>query len=222
MSAVLTEGQEAYQPLEPGNTSARSDWSGVTLQDREAVVSSTDGVLTRRASYAFNTASAYSPFPEIADSNDGIVINDAADQYPRSLVFDGFAEDDDRLAHGDRPPSKRRRRAPTASSSVRTKQVRTPLVVNLPHGVGLNADFTRGEWLWTVESGSLSTLPASDRRRRGCITKSAFKKTLWLPRATVNMKLVRRYNAEQRAAARVRTSWSSRLQRSDSSVRQPR
>jgi len=48
------------------------------------------------------------------------------------------------------------------------------------------------------------------------------QKTLWLPRATVNSKFVRKYNAEQRAATRVRTRWSSRLQRAGSSVTQGR
>jgi len=48
--------------------------------------------------------------------------------------------------------------------------------------------------------------------------KVSVQKTLWLPRATVNTKLVRKHNAEQRAATRVRTRWSSRLQRAGSSA----
>ena len=48
------------------------------------------------------------------------------------------------------------------------------------------------------------------------------EKTLWLPRATLNTKLVRRYRAEQRAAIRVCTRWSLRLQRAGSLVRQQR
>ena len=46
----------------------------------------------------------------------------------------------------------------------------------------------------------------------------SFEKTLWLPKATLDTKLVRRYRAEQRAATRVRTRWSSRLQKAGSSV----
>jgi hypothetical protein len=41
----------------------------------------------------------------------------------------------------------------------------------------------------------------------------SLEKTLWLPKATLDTKLVRRYRAEQRAATRVRTRWSSRLQK---------
>ena len=33
------------------------------------------------------------------------------------------------------------------------------------------------------------------------------QRTLWLPRATLDTKLVRRYKAEHRAATRVRTRW---------------
>jgi hypothetical protein len=54
---------------------------------------------TRRASDTFNTASAHSPSPEVAGSNDGRVVDDAADKRPRPLVFDVFAEDDNRLVH---------------------------------------------------------------------------------------------------------------------------
>jgi hypothetical protein len=38
------------------------------------------------------------------------------------------------------------------------------------------------------------------------------------PKATLDTKLVRRYRAEQRAATRVRTRWSSRLQEAGSAV----
>jgi hypothetical protein len=34
---------------------------------------------------------------------------------------------------------------------------------------------------------------------------------MWLPKALVDPKLVRKYRAEQRVATRVRTRWSSRL-----------
>jgi hypothetical protein len=75
-----------------------------------------------------NTASAHSPSPQIADSNDGRVVDDAADKRPCPLVFDVFTEDDNRLVHDGQPLSKRRRRASTASS-VRTEQVRTSVGV---------------------------------------------------------------------------------------------
>ena len=129
---------------------------------------------TRRASDTFNTASAHSPSPEIAGSNDGRVVDDAADKRPCPLVFDVFIEDDNRLVHDGQPLSKRRRRASTASS-VRTEQVRTSLVVNLPHGVGLYADFTRGsDYGWSRVAASAHCWRATDARR-GWSTKSAFR-----------------------------------------------
>ena len=47
----------------------------------------------------------------------------------------------------------------------------------------------------------------------------SLEKTLWLPKATLDTKLVRRYRADQRAATRVRTRWPSRLQEAGGSVR---
>jgi hypothetical protein len=35
---------------------------------------------------------------------------------------------------------------------------------------------------------------------------------IWLPKASVGPKLLRKYRAEQRAVIRIRTRWSSRLQ----------
>ena len=43
------------------------------------------------------------------------------------------------------------------------------------------------------------------------------QKTLWLPRAMLDTKLMRKYRVEHRAATRVRTRWSSRLQKAGSS-----
>jgi hypothetical protein len=50
----------------------------------------------------------------------------------------------------------------------------------------------------------------------------SLEKTLWLPKATLDTKLVRRYRAEQRAATRVRARWLPRLQEVGRSVRQRR
>ena len=62
----------------------------------------------------WNTAIADSPSPEIADSDD------ATDKRPPLFVFDVFAEDYDGLVSDIQPRVKRRRRASSASSSVRT------------------------------------------------------------------------------------------------------
>jgi hypothetical protein len=90
---------------------------------------------------AWNTAIADSPSPEIADSDD------ATDKRPPPFVFDVFAEDEDGLFSDIQPRAKRRRRAPSASSSVRTGQAPTPLVVKLSHEVGLEeiSDLNREE-----------------------------------------------------------------------------
>jgi hypothetical protein len=114
-------------------TTTVTTWLGLTQR----------GAPTRRARDASNTTSdAYSASPEIAESNDGRVVDDGTDKRPRPFVFDVFAEDDDELVNNGQPPAKRQRRA---SSSVRTEQARTPPVVNLPHDVELHADFTRKE-----------------------------------------------------------------------------
>lgn len=52
--------------------------------------------------------------------------------------------------------------------------------------------------------------------------EASVEKTLWLSGAALDVKLVRRFRAEQRAATRVRTRWSSRLQTVCSLVRQQR
>jgi hypothetical protein len=99
----------------------------------------------RRTRDTSNTASdTPSASPEIADSNDGRIVDDGTDKRPHPFVF-VFAEDDDGLINDGQPPAKRWRRASSASSSVRIEQARTPPVVNLPHDVELYADFTREE-----------------------------------------------------------------------------
>src|SRR5256714_7681681 len=103
------------------------------------------------------------PFQSSQIVNDGCT---AADKRPRHFVFNVFAKGDDGLVHDGQTRAKRQRRAFTASLSVRTEQERTPLV-NLPHSVGIHADFTRGERvLWTVASGRPGAFSASNKRRR--------------------------------------------------------
>jgi hypothetical protein len=103
---------------------------------------------------------------------------------------------------------------PPPPSSVRTEQARIPPVVNLPHSTRTSPGRKR---LWRVTNGRLSVLSASDRHRRGLEYEVSLGKTRWLPKARLETKLVRRYRAEQRAATRVRTRWSSRLQEASSS-----
>jgi hypothetical protein len=177
------------------------------------------GAPNRRARDASNTTSnVYSASPEIADSNDGRAVDDVADKRPRPFVFDVFAEDNNELINNGQPPAKRRRRASSASS-VRTEQARTPPVINLPHDVELHAGFTRKEETMEGHEWQAQRIVGERQTPSGLEYEVRLEKTLWLPKATLDTKLVRRYRAEQRAATRVRTRWSSRLQEAGSSVR---
>jgi hypothetical protein len=103
-------------------------------------------VLTRRIRDASNTTSdIYSTSSKIANNNNSRVVDDKIDKYPRSFIFDVFAKNNDELINNGQLPAKRRRRASFASSSIRIKQARTPLVANLLYDVKLYAGFTRKE-----------------------------------------------------------------------------
>jgi hypothetical protein len=158
----------------------------------------------------WNTAIADSPSPEIADSNDG------TDKRPV------FAEDDDGLASDVQPRAKRRHQASSASS-VRTGQAPTPLVVNLSHDVGLEniSDLNQEETL-DGQAWQARRIIGERQTPSGLEYEVSVEKTLWLSRATIHSKLLRRCRAEQRATTRIRTRWSSRLQRVCSSVTQQR
>ena len=118
--------------------------------------------------------------------------------------------------------AKRRRRVSSASSSVHTEQARTPPVVNLPHDIKLHTGFTRKEETMEGREWQAQRIIGERQTPSGLEYEVSLEKTLWLPKVTLDTKLVRRYRAEQRAATRVRTRWSSRLQEAGSSVRQRR
>jgi hypothetical protein len=133
----------------------------------------------------------------------GVTLEDGTDKSPPPFVFDVFAEDDDGLVNNVQPPAKRQRRASSASSSVRTEQAPTPLVVNLSNDVGPSADLNREEEKtldgheWQVQC-----IVGERQTPSGLEYKVSVAKTLWLPRATLDTKLVRRCRAEQRSATR--------------------
>jgi hypothetical protein len=141
-----------------------------------------------------NTAIAHSPLPEIADSIDGRVVDDVTAKRPRPLTSDVFAEDENGLVNNGQPPAKRPRRASSASSSVRPEDPNRKEEMSGDH-----------EWQAQRIVGERQTPSGLEYEAR-------VEKTVWLPRAALHTKLVRRYRAEQRAATRVRTRWSSRLQ----------
>ena len=134
-------------------------------------------------------------------------------------MFDVFTEDDDVLVSEGQPPAKRRRRAQSASSSVHPGDVRTPLVVNSRHDV---AGLKHGGVMSDDHEWQAQRIVGERQTSSGLEYEVSVQKTLWLPRATLDTKLVRKYRAEHRAATRVRTRWSSRLEKAARSVRQRR
>jgi hypothetical protein len=139
----------------------------------------------RHARDTSNTAIAHSPLPEIADSIDGRAVDDVTDKHPRPLVFDVFTEDENGLVNNGQPPAKRLRRASSASSSVRPEDLNRKEEM-----------LDRHEWQAQHIVGERQTLSGLEYEVR-------VEKTVWLPRATLHTRLVRRYRAEQRAATRV-------------------
>jgi hypothetical protein len=133
-------------------------------------------------------------------------------------VFDVFTEDDDVLVIEGQPPAKRRRRAQPASSSVHPEEVRTPLVVNSRHDVGPYADLKHGGVMSDDHEWQAQRIVGERQTSSGLEYEVSVQKTLWLPRAMLDTKLVRKYRVEHRAATRVRTRWSSRLQKACSSA----
>ena len=126
------------------------------------------------------------------------------------------------LVNGGQPPVKQRRRAQSTSSSVHPREVQTPLVVNLQYDVRPYADLKHGGVISNDHKWQAQRIISERQTPSGPEYEVGVQKTLWLPRATLDTKLVRKYGAEHRAATRVRTRWSSRLQKAGSSVRQRR
>jgi hypothetical protein len=147
----------------------------------------------RHARDTSNTVIAHSPLPEIADSIDGHAV-DMTDKRPRSLVSDVFAEDENGLVNNGQPPAKRPHRASSASSSVRPE------------------DLNRKEEMLDGHEWEAQRIIGERQTPSGLEYEVRVEKTVWLPRATLHTKLVRRYGAELRAATTIRTRWSSRLQ----------
>jgi hypothetical protein len=73
--------------------------------------------------------------------------------------------------------------------------------------------------LWRCHEWQAQRIVGERQTPSGLEHEVSLEKTLWLPKATLDTKLVRRYRAGQRPATRVRTRWSSRLQEAGSSVR---
>lgn len=150
--------------------------------------------LMRHARDTPNTAIVHSPLPEIADSIDGRAVDDVTDKHPHSLVFDVLAEDENGFVNNGQPPAKRPRRDSSASSLIRPE------------------DLNRKEEMLDGHEWHAQHIVGERQTPSGLEYEVRVEKTVWLPRATLHTKLVRRYRAEQRVATRVRTRWSSRLQ----------
>lgn len=137
-------------------------------------------------------------------------------------MSDVFAEDGEKLVKNSQPPAKRRCRASSASPSIRPREVCTPPVVELPLDVGLDADLNLEQEMLDDHEWQARRIVGERQTTSGLGYQVSVAKTLWLRRATLDTKLVRRYRAEQRAATSFGTRWSSRLRRAGSSVRQQR
>ena len=142
-------------------------------------------------------------------------------KHPRPFVFDIFTEDDDVLVSEGQPLAKRRRRAQSAPSSVHPGEARTPLVVNSQHDVGPYMDLKHGGVMSDDHEWQAQRIIGERQTSSGLEYEVSVQKTLWLPRTTLDTKLVK-YGAEHQAATRVRTRWSLRLRKAGSSVRQRR
>ena len=187
-----------------------------TQIDRVVAPSDQHEALMRHARDTWDTATAQSASPEIADSNNGRTGDDGAGKHP---LFDVFAEDNDGLVNDGQSPAKRRRRASSAASSVCSEEVWTPLVVVSPHDAGLYTDLNPEEMLDDHE-WQAQRIVGERQTPSGLQYEVSVEKTLWLPRAALDVKLVRMFRAQQRAATRVRTRWSSRLRTAGGLVRQ--
>jgi hypothetical protein len=126
--------------------------------------------------------------------------SDRIDGRGSHWVFDVFAEDDGETAEDGSPVSKRARSSPRPLEATEARP--PPAAAVAVKGVQMPSS-AHGDQEYKVhqiigESGSGYEV-------------TAFTK-IWLPKASVDPKLAGKYWAEQRAATRVRTRWSSRLQ----------
>jgi hypothetical protein len=135
-------------------------------------------------------------------------------------MFDVFAEDDGSVNDGQ-PLAKRRRWASSAAFLVCPGEAWIPPVVEPPHDIGLYADLNREEGTLDDHQWQAQQIVGERQTPSGPEYEVSVQKTLWLPWAALDGKLVRRYRKEQRAATKVRTRWSSRLQTAGSSVSRP-
>jgi hypothetical protein len=110
--------------------------------------------------------------------------SDRADGRGGDWVFDVFAEDNGGTEGDGSPSSKRSRSSSPPSNAAENGPPRGDREFEVHQIVGESG--------WEYEVNALTKMR--------------------LPKASVDLKLVRKYRAEQRAATRVRTRWSSRLQ----------
>jgi hypothetical protein len=133
--------------------------------------------------------------------------SDRADGRGSDWVFDVFAEDDGGTEGNGSPASKRARTSCRLSEAAENRPPPAAAVKGVQMSDTAHADRSpRGDQEYEVhrvvgESGSEYEV-------------TAFTK-MWLPKASVDPKLVRKYRAEQRVASRVPTRRSSRLQKKD-------
>ena len=126
-------------------------------------------------------------------------------------VFDIFAEDDGET-EGDRsPPSKRARSSPPPLKAAENKALPAPAVTVKGVQVPGSAHGDRPPWgdqEYQIHQYQIHQIVGES----GLEYEVTAVTKIWLPKTSVGPKLVRKYRAEQKAATRVQTRRSSRLQ----------
>jgi hypothetical protein len=116
--------------------------------------------------------------------------SDRANGRGSDWVFDVFAEDDSGTQGDGSPPSKRARSSPPPLKAQVPGSTHDDRLPRCDQEYEVHQIFGESELEYGVTA----------------VTK------IWLPKASVGPKLVRKYRAQQRAATQIRTRWSSRLQ----------
>jgi hypothetical protein len=132
--------------------------------------------------------------------------SDGANSRSSDWVFDIFAEDDSGTEGNGLSPSKRAQSSPPPAETTENRSSPTAAVavegVQVPcstHGDRLPRCDQEYEVHQIIGESELEYKVTA-------VTK------IWMPKASVGPKLVRKYRAEQRAATQIQTRWSSRLQ----------
>jgi hypothetical protein len=103
---------------------------------------------------------------------------------------------------------------------VRTEETRPPLVLKLQHDVASSGDVNHDEAISDDHEWQAQHIVGERQTSLGLEYEVSVRKTLWMPSAKLDTKMVKKYRAGRRAATRVRTRWSLRLQKTGKTLKQ--